>query len=1038
MKKYLFLLSVLALLFACTPQEMDITPDILSMTEVTLRASFENTPTTKTTLVDSTKVYWLPGDEITVFSGKSAARFTSDIKEKAAESSFTGTIAPADKYPALYPYTGDASYDGNSIKATLPSGQKATDGNVANGYLLSAGVSSKDGKIMFRNLVSGICFTLESEGVKYVELHGNDGELIAGSVKVKVDANSVKTEVLSEGGVSVIRLTAPDDGTFKPGIPYYIICAPTVFSKGLSLEMFKEEDVSAVYSIDGRVELKRSKFGRIPLADQGLVYKGGGFPDGELPASNEIWYTTSDKQPLSQANDQGGINIVSNTYGKGMGILRFSGPLTRISTILSLNEDCGRLTGILLPDCVEAIEENLFWSSPNIREFRIPASLKRIVPQTSVPYKLSLERFTGHHVSEDGRCLIIDGAILAFAPAGLSSYEIPAGVVRIAEGAFATTKELKTVVIPDGVTDMERSSFGESSLESVTIPASVKALDAYSFIRCTHLKNLLGDSPFISKDRKFLFDPHSMIPNMLFFFAGRDDESYEIPEGINAIENYAFYGCDKLKSITFPQSLSFLAGYAFEACDNLEALYGSHTTADHKGFITDGNLQFLIPAIDNDYTVPDEVTRLGDHLFSSRQTLRSVTMGDQVTSLGDYVFAFCPALKTVTLSANLASIGYNPFQFSRELESVYFRSIIPPVCSSIEDTENYKLTIYVPSQSLRFYTVDNQWKKYWDVMKPYDYSDLPAPDFYISSDYSREGEVTVYQKASEGNGIDIVFLGDAYSDRQIADGLYLHDMKACAEQFFAVEPYKTFRNLFNVYFVTAVSATEGYARGGRSLGTYRGLGTFMGGNDDKCFELARKAVGSDDRMGEVLVAVCGNQDLSGAVFMCGTCNFNEPETWAGHDYACGPAVTYFTKVDEDFVKTGKTLRHEAGGHGFAKLADEYHYSGSVSVSDKELIQRRSQYMWYSNVDITDDPAKVKWANFLADSRYKNEVGIYEGGFTYEYGVWRPSKNSVMNDNEGGFNAPSRYTIWYRIHKLAYGSSWKGTFEDFATYDAINR
>lgn len=172
--------------------------------------------------------------------------------------------------------------------------------------------------------------------------------------------------------------------------------------------------------------------------------------------------------------------------------------------------------------------------------------------------------------------------------------------------------------------------------------------------------------------------------------------------------------------------------------------------------------------------------------------------------------------------------------------------------------------------------------------------------------------------------------------------------------------------------------------------------------------------------------------------MAGCCNFNEPKTWKGHEFACGSAVTYFTKLDESFERTGETLRHEAGGHGFAKLADEYHYSGTLSTSDKELIERRSAYMWYSNVDITSDPAKIKWAQFLADDRYKNQVGIYEGGFTYQYGVWRPTLNGIMNDNRGGFNAPSRYTIWYRIHKLAYGSSWDGTFEDFVTYDAINR
>lgn len=44
----------------------------------------------------------------------------------------------------------------------------------------------------------------------------------------------------------------------------------------------------------------------------------------------------------------------------------------------------------------------------------------------------------------------------------------------------------------------------------------------------------------------------------------------------------------------------------------------------------------------------------------------------------------------------------------------------------------------------------------------------------------------------------------------------------------------------------------------------------------------------------------------------------------------------------------------------------------------------------------------------------------------------------MMDNLGRFNAPSRYTIWYRIHKLAYGKDWNGTYEDFVAYDAINR
>lgn len=61
-----------------------------------------------------------------------------------------------------------------------------------------------------------------------------------------------------------------------------------------------------------------------------------------------------------------------------------------------------------------------------------------------------------------------------------------------------------------------------------------------------------------------------------------------------------------------------------------------------------------------------------------------------------------------------------------------------------------------------------------------------------------------------------------------------------------------------------------------------------------------------------------------------------------------------------------------------------------------------------------------------------------GGATYWTGVWRSTENSIMRYNTGGFNAPSREAIYYRIHKLAYGESWNYDYEDFAAYDAVNR
>jgi hypothetical protein len=767
----------------------------------------------------------------------------------------------------------------------------------------------------------------------------------------------------------------------------------------------------------------------------------GGFPEGKLPPNNEIWYITSDNRPLNNVSNQGSNVLQSNNYSGGMGVLQFSGPITIFDILSISSEECRRVTGILVPDCVEIIGNGAFYYEYKIKEFRVPASLKRVDGGFNSPLGTSLEKFTGNHVSQDGRCIIIDGNVLGFAPAGIDAYEIPSGVVSVQPGAFAYIKNVKSIVIPSGVKELTMFSFESSDFEEVTIPSSVTALHPYAFIYCNKLTKLNGDSPFISSDRKYLYDPDAYYPMTLYFFAGKNDTSYEIPEGIMAIENYAFSGCNNLKSITFPKSLEKISGLAFEGCQNLATLKGSHVTSDQKGFVNGaGSLQFLVPAIDDDYVVPDEVTAIGDHLFEGRTNLKSVTMGDKVTAIGDYAFQLCLSLKTVTLSANLVSMGYNPFMYDTGLEAVYFRGIIPPSYTDYQFTEAPALKFYVPSQALRLYTSNSGWKDYWKIMEPYDYTDLPKPTFYLSSDYSKEGEVTVYQKAKEGNGIDLVFMGDAYSDRQVASGKYLEDMKACVEEYFKIEPYKSFRDLFNIYIVTTVSSTEGYERGGQSLGTVLGLGTVISGNNSKCYELALKAIKDEKRMDEVLVIVCGNQDLSGGIVrLCGTCYMDDPVDWAGRDYSSGPCVAYFLKVDESFNETGEVLRHEAGGHGFVKLGDEYNYSGSIQPIDIDRITTREPYGWYANISLTSDPDKIKWSSFLSDERYKYDgVGIFEGAFTYQYSVWRPSENSIMKDNGKTFNAPSRYAIWYRIHKLAYGKDWKGTYEDFVTYDAKNR
>lgn len=307
--------------------------------------------------------------------------------------------------------------------------------------------------------------------------------------------------------------------------------------------------------------------------------------------------------------------------------------------------------------------------------------------------------------------------------------------------------------------------------------------------------------------------------------------------------------------------------------------------------------------------------------------------------------------------------------------------------------------------------------------------DLP----YESSDYSEEGKVYTLQQASEGNGINVVLMGDAFSDRQIADGTYEEVMRTAADAFFSEEPYTSFRNLFNVYYVTAVSRNEGYVDGGSTaFSGYFGSGTHVGGDHNKCMQYAATCPGmTDPLMNEVLIIVMMNSTT-----YAGTCYFGTSTAYQG-DYGRGYGIAYFPigTSDEDLASV---LHHEAGGHGFAKLLDEYYYESMGAIPSSEIsdnINSRNLYGWGRNVDYTSDPNSVVWSKFISDSRYANEgLGVYEGACTYYKGAYRPTETSIMVGNVGGFNAPSREAIYNRIHKLAYGESWQFDYETFVSWD----
>lgn len=809
---------------------------------------------------------------------------------------------------------------------------------------------------------------------------------------------------------------------------------------------------------------------------------------------NEIWYTTTTSRIITP-NEGGdfGAKLVSNEYKEGLGVMTFDAPVTKIDGKAFENflfNNCLSLKSIYLPPTVTIIGEGVFYRCENLKYIYIPESVKEIGPQAfmytalseiNIPYSVevfgfdimsncsNLREINSKYSTEDKRCLIIDGTLNSFASYGLTEYDLPNTIEKIGYGVFCGMKQveriglpetlkiiekmafdgagLKNAIIPEGVTEIHDWAFrGNEYLESIHFPSTVEFLGQTIIGKCPNLRSITGK--FSSADKKSLIIDGELISIALYelrnytippgvhtigedlFWANEIIENVIIPEGVKVIRSGAFYGCDRLRSIEIPSTVDSIGYRILGHCTSLERISGGLSTDDGRCLIKDGVLEAFAPAGLTSYTVPDNVKEISASVFGSVE-LQSIILPEGLEIIDEDAFRICWNLTSITIPSTVKSIGNHSgglgvlFYGCNNLAKIFCNALTPPDLLVPLSTS---APIYVPEISLEAYRQHPEWSKY----KLYGYT--PDIEIYESTDYSQDGITTVLQTATIGNGIDIVLMGDAYSDRQIEDETYRRDMEYLYDNLFTEEPYKSFREYFNVYYVNVVSPNEGYgAYNKTALDGFFGAGTLAGGNDDKAFAYALRAI-DIKRMDEALIIVSMNSDN-----YAGTCYMYYPAT--SDDYGSGPSVSYFPHGgdEETFVQF---LHHEACGHGFAKLADEYanEYNGTIPEGEVlDYMNKQKNWGWWKNVDFTSDLSQVRWKHFLNDSRYQYDgLGAYEGGLTYWTGVWRPTENSIMRYNTGGFNAPSREAIYYRIHKLAYGDSWEYDYEEFVEWDARNR
>lgn len=255
------ILSVVMFLCSCSreleaPMQRSSADDNLQ--EIVISAALELQPVTRTSRHSDGKVYWSPGDEISLFYGSGengGSKFTSLNETDDLTAQFSGNISVVTlggegsslddiSFWGIYPYRDDNSCDGSSITTTLPDHQTAKADTFDDDLFISMG-KSFGLNIAFYNLCSGIKFTVSHPNISRIELSGNNNEALAGKVKVGFDANG-KPEIQSVlEGKTTITLDAPNGGTFAVGTTYYIVTLPVPLTASMKMTFIQRDGNTA-------------------------------------------------------------------------------------------------------------------------------------------------------------------------------------------------------------------------------------------------------------------------------------------------------------------------------------------------------------------------------------------------------------------------------------------------------------------------------------------------------------------------------------------------------------------------------------------------------------------------------------------------------------------------------------------------------------------------------------------------------------------------------------------------------------------------
>lgn len=915
-------------------------------------------------------------------------------------------------------------------------------------------------QLLFQHKMSCVVVTLE-EGTGFAsgEFAGLSQSVLINNVKRNATINLATGEVTATGAVPA-RSTVPaayENGFRAIVVPQTVSSASTLFSITLGGTAYTYSEGSAFTYVPGKqhnftVTVDKKADGGYDVTVQTTI--------SAWTNDNSSHEFTAKEYVVVNVETPGTLGETLTAAGKNPDAIKFLKVLGTVNAedFYFMRDNMALLQGVNMQEVIkveefvgmeygkeDAIPENAFRNKSYLSSF--------IFPDNSITY-IDNDAFRGTNLS--GALVIPNGVTDvdadAFMETNISSVSLPESLSRIHAYSFWGCRFLTEFNIPESVTVIEHDAFSGCPIAgSLHLPTNLECLERSAFSNCV---NLTGTVIIPSK---------ITVINESVFNGCKGITSVQLHDGIKSIENTAFAGsglrgemrlpsqlvkigddafCNTLISgnLILPETLVYLGRGAFKGCQFLEGSVKIPTSVriiDAETFSDCSNIQEIV--LDKD------MTNIGSAAFRNCFNLNSIiclantppTLSDNAfsgvskenssvevpeSSVNEYTYTYSwNEFKRITAHRDF-SISRRLYKMLNSEESRTFILRAESGASwNVEDKPDWvtvspssgtgKTEVTVTVNSLTAGSGDRTGEVVF-LLDGKDYRSTLTVEQY---DYNySDGSVVTKQTHTKGLGIPIVFLGDCYDAADIASGSYLADTEEAIGYFFDIEPYKTYKDYFDVYIVFGKSEDSGVGsvntiREAKFGTQYSLTGGALQNSGTEAFNYARLADPSMDIAKGLVVMVLNSTDYGGVTYM-----WND-----------GSAIAICPKSADPYPFDFRGLvQHEAGGHGFGKLADEYIYVNAFidacTCGYEHLKEFRAAKAngWFKNLSETANRDEVPWSHLMYHPTYSNTVDIYEGGFFHTRGIFRSEPNSCMNNNIPYYSAISRQAIVERIMDYA--------------------